>query len=294
MNTVAGGKSTGGAWGWVAILPLLALGGWQLGLFDGLGSKVETVDQAWFDGYTDRFLSEETTVTVVSKANRRLYPTSQKTGVIGSYPTGARLRGRWVAGPDPAILWFKTSDGSYVWQGNLDGDRTVMAAAAKAAASGSAASEPANEAAVAAADAAAAASAAASAAPKASESAPAPAKAAAPAPAAGYDPAMAEAIRRAVPDAALAGEIVRNAEVFAPRDSAGGRTLQWAICSTRCDFDFSTTVVLTGSGRRASAMVCVSDGRRMNGWSEWYVGGREAGRTPGLCPSRLAAVKAPS
>lgn len=289
------GKNNGSGWGWASLLPLLALGGWQLGLFDGFGSKVETVDQAWFDSYADRFLSGETSVTVISKANRRLYPTSQKTVVIGSYPTGTRLRGRWVASPDPAILWFKSSDGSYVWQGNLDGDRSIMAAATRAAASGSSAPEPNADAR---ADAAAAGGAAAEAAHAPTEMpgkpSVAPSQAAALGTAVGYDPAMVDAIRRAVPDPALAAEIVRNAEVFAPRDSAGGRTLQWSICSTRCDFDFSSTVVLTGTGRRAAVMVCVSDGRRMNGWAEWHAGGREAGRTPGLCPSRLAAVKAPS
>lgn len=290
------GKINGSAWGWASLLPLLALGGWQLGLFDGFAAKVETVDQAWFDSYADRFVSGETIVTVIRRANRRLYPTSQKTVVIGSYPTGVRLRGRWVASPDPAILWFKSSDGSYVWQGNLDGDRSIMAAAAQEAASGSFAPQPnadaAADAAGAAADQAVAKAARAPTEmfgkPSAASSQPAEEGEAA-----GYDPAFVDAIRRAVPDPALAAEIIHNAEVIAPRDSAGARTLQWAICSTLCDFDFSSTVVLIGSGRRQAVMVCVSDGRRMNGWAEWYVGGREAGRTPGLCPSRLVAVKAP-
>lgn len=274
-------KSSGSRWGWLAVAILLAFAAWQSGLLGKLRGGPETVNQAWFDTYSDRFLSETTVVRVNGKANQRPFPTAQGTEVTGFYPDGARVRGRWVRGADPKILWFKAGEGVYLWEGPLIGDPAVIAAARKAALNTDTGSEAASE----------TASAAASVAPAPTRAAPAQQASAAPAaPARGFDAATSAAVRRAVSDPALAQEIITNAEVVTPPDEQGGTRLVWAMCAQRCGFDYFSAVVTAGTGSRPRVQVCIHDSRRMAGDSDWYEPGRAPVRRPGLCPSALAGI----
>lgn len=269
--------------GIVAIILLLAFAAWQgarrFGLFDG----TETVNQAWFDNYSDRFISEATVVTVNGKANKRMFPTAQGTQVIGYYPNGTRIKGRWVRGADPKILWFRTGDGYYLWEGNLVGDAAVMAKASQAALDPSKSVESESAA-------AAAPTAVAAARPEPKTQAKPELAASEAKSAEAFDRRILGLIGPAVGDAGLASEIAGNADLVAPTQTAGGDSLIWSMCARRCDYDYSSAVITTVQRRRTRIQVCIHDGRRMSGWSEWYEDGRSMGRKPGLCPSSLLAL----
>lgn len=82
-----------------------------------------TLPPGWFAQYRDTFLSEETTITTVALARERNYPTSIDTRVLREVAKGTQLTGRWVAGAEPGVRWFKPSaTGGYIWQGNLTSD----------------------------------------------------------------------------------------------------------------------------------------------------------------------------
>lgn len=286
MNGAANkGRSSWNGWGLAAIIVLLAFAAWQGARMAGLFNQAETVNQAWFDNYTDRFLSESTTVTVNGKANKRLFPTAQKTEVKDSFASGTRLKGRWVRGADARILWFKTSDGHYLWEGNLVGDPAIMTAASQTALDPSKAAQdktpvepvspPPQRAGASQAEA--------------TTSADLPTVEAQPAQA--YDRRIVSLLSAAVGDPGLAAEIAGNADLVAPAEVSGGSQLTWSMCAKRCDFDYSSAVIVSSAARRPRVQVCLHDGRRMSGWSEWFEAGRSAGRRPGLCPSSLLAVE---
>jgi hypothetical protein len=74
----------------------------------------------WFAQYRDNFLSDETVVTTTALARERNYPTSIDTKVLREIAKGTQLTGRWVAGAEAGVRWFKPSaSGGYIWQGNL-------------------------------------------------------------------------------------------------------------------------------------------------------------------------------
>jgi hypothetical protein len=61
------------------------------------------------------------TVTVTGTANVRDAPTSSGSTVLGEYPPGTTLRGRWVPGNlDPSERWLELQEGGrFVWGRNL-------------------------------------------------------------------------------------------------------------------------------------------------------------------------------
>jgi hypothetical protein len=75
--------------------------------------------QAWFDNYTDKFLSAELERLALASATKRSFPTAKGSQTLGEVPRGAMLKGRWVEGGDAKTRWLKLADGSYVWEGNL-------------------------------------------------------------------------------------------------------------------------------------------------------------------------------
>jgi hypothetical protein len=74
---------------------------------------------SWFANYTDKFLSENVVQFATSTAQKRNFPTSKGSTILGTLQPGEHLAGRWVEGADPATKWLKTDDGGYVWDGNL-------------------------------------------------------------------------------------------------------------------------------------------------------------------------------
>ena len=73
-----------------------------------------------FASYSDTFLAnDEVEVRVTAQANRRDYPSTQGTQVIGSLEPGAMLKGRWVRDMLNDRRWLKIATGGYVWDGNL-------------------------------------------------------------------------------------------------------------------------------------------------------------------------------
>ena len=73
-----------------------------------------------FASYFDQFLEGELVdMRVASAANRRNYPSTNGTEVLGTLNSGATLTGRWVRDIENERRWLKISTGGYVWEGNL-------------------------------------------------------------------------------------------------------------------------------------------------------------------------------
>lgn len=75
--------------------------------------------QEWFDGYTDKFLGTEIEQLAVGAAQKRNFPTTRGSQPMDKVARGTIVRGRWVEGADAKSKWLKTSDGGYIWEGNL-------------------------------------------------------------------------------------------------------------------------------------------------------------------------------
>lgn len=69
--------------------------------------------------HKDQYLSETISLRVTGVANARNIPTGEGSTVVGQFQPGDILHGRWVEGVDPSVRWFKTSNGDYIWGGNL-------------------------------------------------------------------------------------------------------------------------------------------------------------------------------
>lgn len=67
----------------------------------------------------DRFLSDSLDVTVTGVAQKRSAPTTRGSTILRTLQPDERLSGRWVQGADGESRWLKTTDGGYVWDGNL-------------------------------------------------------------------------------------------------------------------------------------------------------------------------------
>ena len=67
----------------------------------------------------DRFLSDDLEVAVTGVAQKRNAPTARDSLILRTLQPGERLSGRWVQGADGESRWFRTTDGGYVWEGNL-------------------------------------------------------------------------------------------------------------------------------------------------------------------------------
>lgn len=84
-----------------------------------LANNSGPLPKSWFVEYSDDFLSDPVTQFVTGPAQKRNYPTSRGTNVIATLQQGNQIEGRWVKGADPSSKWLRTSDGGYVWEGNL-------------------------------------------------------------------------------------------------------------------------------------------------------------------------------
>lgn len=116
--------------GAAAVLTLGLIGGYAAGWFESDQAPVEqsalsAVDaegplpQSWFDDYSDAFVSGPVTQFVTGTAQMRNYPTSRGSTIIETLQPGRQVEGRWVEGADPTTRWLRTTDGGYVWDGNL-------------------------------------------------------------------------------------------------------------------------------------------------------------------------------
>ena len=83
--------------------------------------------QAWFDNYTDKFLSAEIERLTIGAAQKRSFPTAKGGAALGPVARGTLVKGRWVEGGDPKTRWLKTADGGYVWEGNLGDPQQITA-----------------------------------------------------------------------------------------------------------------------------------------------------------------------
>ena len=81
--------------------------------------------QEWFDTYSDKYLSAELTRLATDSAAKRNFPTSRGSEILEQVASGMPVSGRWVEGADPATRWLKTTDGGYIWEGNLGPVETI-------------------------------------------------------------------------------------------------------------------------------------------------------------------------
>lgn len=219
----------------------------------GVPDPNEPLPQSWFDLYADDFRSDSVTVSVISKANARRFPTSRETGVITSYGPGDSLTGRWVAGADPTVDWFKTDSGLYVWGQNLTGPGP-----------GTYSSAPSDN--------------------TATETTASSTTARRPGEWPDAERLMGWA-RAAAPDTATANSVVANAH-YKSTDENGAEALYWSMCDQSCDEPWQSAIVV-GVGRTAE--LCVKDARISATTAIWYRNGEETGRSKGACPSNLDA-----
>ena len=83
--------------------------------------------QSWFDDYSDKFQSADLTRLVSGTAQQRNFPTARGSKVLETMKQGVAVTGRWVEGADPKTRWLKTTDGGYIWEGNLSKLETITA-----------------------------------------------------------------------------------------------------------------------------------------------------------------------
>lgn len=84
--------------------------------------------QEWFDNYSDKFLSAELTRLTQGEARKRSFPTAKGGEILDTLSAGRAVTGRWVEGADPETRWLKTTDGGYIWEGNLTALETITSA----------------------------------------------------------------------------------------------------------------------------------------------------------------------
>lgn len=130
----------------LAALSAASAGAWYGGFFDASlpsDAATETPGAAaldpntrppeWFANYKDRFLSGEVIRYAAAKAELRNFPTAQGTMSLRTLEAGQMVVGRLVQGGDADSQWLRTSEGTYVWSGNL-AERPVLAPTANGAA----------------------------------------------------------------------------------------------------------------------------------------------------------------
>lgn len=218
---------------------------------------------SWFDEYRDDFRSDRVSVEVIGKANARNYPTSRQTSVIATYYPTERLDGRWVAGADPTVDWFRTDDGLYIWSGNLTGPKPDRDYSSGDSDGASAATGK-----------------------RSAAETPSVARSGGIRPTWPDRSQMADYARKAAPNEEMVTAVLAKAD-YTTADAAGSKQLYWSMCDDSCPSLWQSAILLeTGK----ATQLCVRDDASLSGVAIWYEGGREVRREQGACPSRLRAI----
>lgn len=205
-----------------------------------------------FEGYVDKFLSEEVTVVTVRASNIRAYPAPDAEIIGKQYPPDTTLKGRWVESVNTGTKWLKvTESGLYVYDENL-ADPT-SAAANNINLQSYSGKYPTDK--------------------------------------VGTttfidDPKVRAMVLRAVSDRAFLGEIDSRRGPTTPIVVSGDRLIASGCEQHNCA-DFNWAIVITGSGvgSMQNARYCRHDYSQMGENSEWFENGRFKVRLAGSCPT---------